>query len=619
MKNYYKENYEAFIDKHKELEYIDTEECKECQVVIETDTVGNDVLGIKKNDRVWYLGSRYDNNVFIDKWTESFKVNSYKAYIYIFGLGDVKAIWKLAEKYPENNILVYEPDLSFLKTVMEVYDLKELINKSNVEILAGEEGLNIFSNMSFRCLDISNYNYCVFKYNVQYNNLYEIQLLKWNIIIQENIQRIVADKNTIKFFGKERLDNCIGNFYDCLKSQSILKIIDKIKIIDGRTAVLVSAGPSLDKNVQLLKEVKGKALIMAVDTAIKPVLATGIKPDITITIDSHKPKELFIYENKPVDIPIILNLQSNNDVVSIYEGKRFYEYNYDRVFAKVYGEEDYFDICLDSGGSVANDAFSFLIKAGFENIILIGQDLAYHSEKTHAGEAYEDDKKISFVKTDKHFLVEDIYGGKVYTEENMNMYRKWFENVIKNNEGIHVIDATEGGAKIHGTEIITFREAIDKYVSHLPENNYESAIRSIPELDESEVERRLNVLYNFPKDIEETKSDIKKAKRIYEELDELNRKNKYNSARFEKVIEELTKVNDKIENSLYTAFATYNLDDTEYGVLNEIYEDKENLYDEFKLIIDSGRKVLEKYEKLYPEIEKKVCDMVEDVKKCRSI
>lgn len=269
-------------------------------------------------------------------------------------------------------------------------------------------------------------------------------------------------------------------------------------------------------------------------------------------------------------------------------------------------------VCLDTGGSVANDAFSFLVKCGFENIIFIGQDLAYSEQKTHSGLTYDNKDIVRFEKSDKHFLVDNIFGGQVYTEENMNIYRKWFERNVSEKDNIRFIDATEGGAKINGTEIMTFREAIDKLVKDLPETDYENTIKDIEEVSAKELEERMKKLRLIPEEIQETKSNIVKALRMYDELEGLNRKNKQGSHRFIKLTEDISLLNNAIEESIYAAFLSNISDDTEYGVLEEIYEDKSSLYEEIKLVIDSGRKVLNKYLKLYGEISEKIFNMVDD-------
>ena len=612
MKNYFDENYEVLLERDEYNEYIINEKCEECNVFIDCDVKGNEVIGIQTGGRNWYLGSRYDNEYYLNTWLNSFELSSFKAVICVFGMGDYKGIDKLVNKFPENPIIVYEPNLSYFKTLMEAYDLTDIFKKTNVAFLSGNAGLKMFKNLAYMYVDITNYKTSIFKINTQYGTLYAEELDKWNNIVQDCVTGMLTDKNTYKKFGQERLDNNLANYYDCVKSRNVKELIDVVSNCNGKTAILVAAGPSLDKNIQLLKEAKNKAFILAVDTAIKPVLNAGIVPDLTISVDSHKPPELFKQNGEYVDIPIVADLQSNAEVISGYKGKRFYSYNFDKSFFNIYMKEDYMEVCLDSGGSVANDAFSFLVKCGFKNIVFIGQDLAYSNTKTPAGAAYDNEDIIKFEKSDKHFLIEDIYGEQVYTEANMDLYRKWFERNIAEHDNIQFIDATEGGAKINGTEILSFRETIDKYVKDLPFVDFESIIKNIEDISKEELNLRMERLKKVPDEIRETKKDIIKAMRLYDELEKLNRENKQGSSRVAKITGEINELVNNIEDGFFVAFTSNIIDDTEYDILEEIYEDKSNLYEEIKLVVDSGRKILNKYLDKYDDISGKIIEMVEN-------
>lgn len=612
MNNYYDENYKALLEKREYNEYISNEQCEDCQVVLSQDLKGNQLLGIQRDERIWYLGSQYDNEYFLNIWVDDFEIESFKSTICIFGLGDYRLIDKLSDKYKENEIIVYEPNASYFKNIMEAFDLTGLIKKNNVELLTGEKGFRVLRDVLGVKVDVTNYKTSIFRVNTQYGILYPTELKVWSERVQNSVDTLLIDKNTYKKYGEERLINNIANYYDCLNSRNVKELLDVIKEKTCDTAIMVAAGPSLDKNIHLLKEAKGKAFIIAVDTAIKPMLNAGVKPDLTVSIDSHKPKELFQINGESVDVPIIVDLQSNTEVIKDYKGKRFYTYNFNKSFFWVYMKPDYMMVNLDSGGSVANDAFSFLLRAGFKNIVLVGQDLAYTGKNTHAGAAYNDEEKIKFEKSDKHFLIEDIYGNQVYTEGNMDVYRKWFERYIEANEKVRFIDATEGGAKIKGTDIMTLRQVIDEIIVDLPEVDFEGIIRSIPDVPEDVLKERKNRFLDIPDAFEKTRKDIIEALRLYDELDDLNRKNKQGSSRFASVSEKIGVINEEIENSIFAAFVSNIMDDTEYDILEGIYEDKSSVYEEVKLVIDSGRKMLNKYQDKFEYIKGLVEKMIEE-------
>ncbi|HKL79875.1 MAG TPA: 6-hydroxymethylpterin diphosphokinase MptE-like protein, partial [Mobilitalea sp.] len=146
-----------------------------------------------------------------------------------------------------------------------------------------------------------------------------------------------------------------------------------------------------------------------------------------------------------------VNLEKNN--------KNLIFYNIEGYIKKLYSKLGKDTGSLHSGGSVATGAFSICETLGFSRIILVGQDLAYLGESTHAGSLKVD---VSNAGSSIE-IVEDIYGNPIKTRYDWYVYIKWFEDAVDLFEGDEVIDATEGGAKIKGTTILTLSDAIDKY------------------------------------------------------------------------------------------------------------------------------------------------------------
>lgn len=613
MKSYYDENYQAFINKHQKCDYI-AEENDECSVVLYTDTKGMDVFAIREAEYDRLIGSAYDNQYFINKWVEETTVASNKSVIFVYGLGDYRCIKALAEKFPENDIIVYEPRVEYLKSIMEVYDITDLINDEKIEILAGKGGLKFMIGMCGNKVNVSNAKYSQYRLMPQYEQLYPQELSEWEYTIRENIKTIIIDKEFNLALGKEVEANVLANTYKAVLSCSIIDAINDIKEKKNDTAILVSAGPSLAKNIHLLKEAKNKAFIIVVDTAVKPVLKAGVRPDLIVTIDPTKPEELFMYQDKLVDIPMVTILKASGNIINKYKGKLFFSYDWDLFFDRLYDKDDYVSICLDTAGSVANNAMSFLLKCNFKNIILIGQDLAYSNNKTHVSGAFDSEDKIEIKEGGKYIEIKDIYGNTVTTGLDMDHYRVWFENIIKASPEYNIIDATEGGALIEGSKLMTFAEAIDKYIKDLPEVNYEQTISSIKEPSEEEIEKKINKIYNFDKEILETKQDIKDTLKLYDELDAINRKGNYASKRLKTLVEDIGAKTDEIKKSVLGTIVLYTVGNEEYEVIENINENKQSVYDEFKMIIDSGRKMLNKQYDEADEVLEKIQNMIADIR-----
>ena len=180
------------------------------------------------------------------------------------------------------------------------------------------------------------------------------------------VELIIFTRNTMILRGVEIQHNAYGLARDMIESNSIVQLTDIInrKMMKDIPAILVAAGPSLDKNVEELKNAKGKAFLMVVDTALNTVLEHGIIPDMTISVDSRKTLTLFKhkeYEN----IPIALSMNSNKEDVKKNHAKHFYEIDEQSYLKKIIENSGKEAVQLPSGGSVAKNALSLLYEMGF--------------------------------------------------------------------------------------------------------------------------------------------------------------------------------------------------------------------------------------------------------------
>ncbi|TLY19493.1 MAG: DUF115 domain-containing protein, partial [Nitrospirae bacterium] len=155
----------------------------------------------------------------------------------------------------------------------------------------------------------------------------------------------------------------------------------------GRPAILVAAGPSLEKNVHLLRELEGRAVIIAVDTALRLLLPLGIKPDIVTTIDFN-PLNFEKFSNVPIDseISLVYHPGGYHESIRAFQGPKF---TYSHVPIRIvswlmeYVEDKGH---LPPGTTVAHLSFHLACLLGCDPIVMIGQDLAFPAEKIHAGD-----------------------------------------------------------------------------------------------------------------------------------------------------------------------------------------------------------------------------------------
>lgn len=233
----------------------------------------------------------------------------------------------------------------------------------------------------------------------------------------------------------------------------------------GRPAILVSAGPSLEKQLPLLREHQDNFLLIAMGASLRPLRNAGIEPHLVVTVDPF-PVMYDHFEGLTSQGSWLLSdMAGNNQIVREYSEKRLFGHStpgMEQLFAELFGLRG----LMLSGGSVANSAFSAAAIMQADPIVMIGQDLAYTGGASHAtGNVKRVEINDELVKQEpaRYKKVRGYYGDEVITDDKMNSYRIWFERVIPTIELSTVINATEGGAHIEGAENKSFEEVIEKY------------------------------------------------------------------------------------------------------------------------------------------------------------
>ncbi len=385
------------------------------------------------------------------EWVKSFKETASRTVI-LFGGGDGKIIRKLLDVLDAKSmILVCEP----LKHDYEA--LTDKLRDARVIPIDFSEDPTQFRDELIKQVDfysIARMDVCA---HPAYDSAFPREYSLFVRMVGDNRERLLVNMNTMTRFRDEGTIHILENIEAISKAYFISNLM-KTEVSE-MTAIIVSAGPSLDKNIEDLRTAKGRALIVAVDTALKYMLARDIVPDLFVTIDPDKPMDNFA-DGRVRDIPVIFDEQTPSALLREHRAAKI-----------LYNCRDYpkrlFESCgavveknIASGGSVATAAFAICCDLGIKNIILIGQDLAYTGEQTHAGGVVS-----AGVNGDiGTVMIDGIDGTKVRTRSDWIGYLRWFEHTIEltrqEKPEMRVIDATEGGALIRGTEVMTLKEAI---------------------------------------------------------------------------------------------------------------------------------------------------------------
>lgn len=439
-------------------------------------------IGIERDDMIHTIGSLYDPIHEAERFCGQYKmdIEQISVVIYGFGMGYI-AEETIAKEDICKECIVYEPSIDLFVSALKSRDLTSIISNSHLKLFVGCEQKASFINYIHERMDFHNWRDFYFYSISGYTILFPDNSMDIEEQYRLTLKHKQVDYNTLVRFSKISTENEI-KFFKCLPNCKNLYGIKNYIPVDV-PCIIVAAGPSLEKNVELLNKAKGKAFIFCVDRAAKYVINHGIIPDMICTIDANKETSL-LDDNRIQDIPIAITTTSNFRLFDKFENPSLMCFSsqsmiHERVF-KLLGQEME---CLHGGGSVALSEFMLATELGFHTIILIGQDLAVGTEYAHAGG--EDDQEDKDKNAD--IQVEGYYGKPVYTRNDFKTYIEVYEQQIAKLKDCVVINATEGGAKIRGTIQMPLKDAIDMYCKK--EFDFHEINQKIPYMINTEQEK----------------------------------------------------------------------------------------------------------------------------------
>lgn len=569
---------------------------EELEVFVAQNTEGKNIICIQKDDYQYLLNSQYADDELIKAWCNQEELDNPYAIAVVVGMANGEYIRALRRHNENMMIIAYEPSYSIAYLNAEVLEGDDLKNDENLFIAFGEEGIvNVYSMLG-ALVGYENVKYTKLLISPNYELVFPEIVKQIEDIYIECINNVYFNRNTMLVMGQKMTGNMANNIMDFLGQYALADLIHSFEKLSKENipAIVVSAGPSLDKNIKELRRAKGKAFIIAVDSALNSLGNEGIFPDITVTVDPHKELELFEHSDMKY-IPMVFALTSNAAIKELHQGMRIYQNNADSLMDRYLQQYRKEKASLESGGSVANDACSLAHRLGFQTIIFVGQDLAYPNDQGHAKGMYGDKKDNDIKNSGKEFFeVEDIYGGKVKTEYNMNMYRLWFERAVQVYSDIKFIDATEGGAKINGMEIMTLSDAIDRECRSEEIIDFSKFICDIDKMfSEEERVHIIAELAEFEAYMDTVRNRIQKGKEAYKKLDYYKGKKIYKGKEFEKCIRKISEINEWVSNDDEMKYFSSYVAKEYYQINEKIFDTVDSVEQELTLLVDSGIKMLD--------------------------
>ncbi|HDS31043.1 MAG TPA: DUF115 domain-containing protein [Firmicutes bacterium] len=388
-------------------------------------------------------------------------------YFVVLGFGLGYAVEELLREIDPNSIvLVVEPHLASFRLALAVRDISGIIGDPRV-LLAFGTGVDNALAAFMRRYHLADCRGVGFMEIASRNKLPSSQFhttflerLKGLLVTSGgNLQTLMTmawqyQKNTMMSLGK------------IVTSPPVRVLFDSFK---DKPAIIVSAGPSLEKNIDQIAALKDRAAVIAVDTSLRILLNHGIEPHLVCTGDPQEANWRHLKGTVTTHAHLIAEPMTHFASLEHFKGRLFIASYGDKVMKWISNFIPDVGIVM-CWGSVATMAFDVARKLGCSPIIFTGQDLSFPGGRTYAhGTYFEEEEKQdmsveAFEQKHRTYTMTDIYGNTVKTNRQMFAYKEWFRTEFARTES-KVINATEGGILKENCEIMTLAEASERYLN----------------------------------------------------------------------------------------------------------------------------------------------------------
>ncbi|HEG6004911.1 TPA: motility associated factor glycosyltransferase family protein [Campylobacter jejuni] len=442
--------------------------------------------------------------------------------LFFYGFGNGMFYKALCENKNHKHIIVFEDELEILALALHLFDFsKELKNEKLILFHTPNiTTAQLTTLFMYEYIQKSVKIFNLFVHSDFYLKFYTHQIQELNKKLIENIRFIVLAK------GNDPYDSIIGikhmlNNLPKLLNHGIFQNFLKERKQKVKNAIIVSTGPSLTKQLPLLKKYANKATIFCADSAY-PILAKhGIKPDYVCMLERDDiVSKCFDNDFKEFDKGILFILASvvHKEVIEFLErnNREYMLVHRPLHFAVSLNLKEFGYIGV--GASVANMAYELAASLRHENIIFIGQDLAYAEDGSSHPSEHIYGNEGEKIRGEVYTLA---YGGEkqVRTQLTWNLFRQAFEKDIfwaKEKLKINTYNCTEGGARIEGTIEKPFKGTCET----LLKENLKKPFDKPKILENNETKNKfLQTQKLLIKNVEQSEKFIKKCQNELKKLD----------------------------------------------------------------------------------------------------
>lgn len=371
-----------------------------------------------------------------------------------------------------------------------------------------------------------------------YETLFQKEYFKLLRYLRDFQNKTQINNNTVTLFAKQWQKNMAYNIPSIVRDKSLSALQNRFEL----PIVIASGGPSLTKQLPLLKKLEEHVIIIAAGSTINSLLAGNIEPDFVVSIDGGEPNYNHFKDLKCENTRLIYSTFNHHGIRQSFTKKAYVFAAMGQAVIRNYLHEKFdLDVPLIlGGGTVAHFTYSIAHLFNSGPIAILGQDLAYTNNQTHAQNNKHTKKVDKLEELDLELIkVEGYYGEDVVTSKSFNSMKMTFEEIMKFHiPEVPVYNCTEGGVKIKGLPQMAFQEFADEYVD-------QNKLKDMSILDEELSAKKTT--QEIIEILKEEQNTIDKLEKVIEEALLTLEKNNSKTQFKQKTLKKLDRLDKKIE------------------------------------------------------------------------
>lgn len=409
------------------------------------------VYSIEKDNVNYYLADKEKYKENIDDLLLTLDDLLFDSLIFIFGFDTGEYMPYLKELLsPQNKVIIIEPNA-------EIYNIHHsLVNNETAKMVYYSE--KDIKHLLSLIISVKNFTNLYVHAFGNYKEVYKDEYENFTKNIDNYYFNAYSAISCASRFKDVFLENILANLSQIKNSSPLNSYINSNVNIP---AIIVSAGPSLDKNLADMiknKDKLKKSIVIAGNRTLKVLLENNIKPDLLVSIDPINANYDMLKDYLDSDVYLAFYEYSNKYLVRNYKGEKIY---ISGLLSKVIDDLKNLKGTY-AGGSVAHTCIDIARIMGCNPIILVGQDLAHTYDKIHSDSTVFDIDKLTDDKRN-YMITKDVYGNDIKTTATLERFKIRLEEYINDYEdskGYRFINSSYG-AYIKGSEHIELKDVFN--------------------------------------------------------------------------------------------------------------------------------------------------------------